>query len=192
MRLGILQNSKKKLRAQSAMEMLMLVALSIAFIVPIVMVFFGSTGARSQALSQVQANSVAQQISDASGEVWYQGNGSRKLILVNYPDQLYNISLSGDFILIPGKGAPTVNRTLLQDLKLRGREITVTLDLGERGYNQIVLTSPAPIVNGWALPYQKLDYPRSGAGRGNVRPGLAYILFENWGEYVNATRYESG
>ncbi len=171
-------------RGQSSMEMLMLVGLSLAFIVPIVLTFFSSSSVRTQTLAQVQANSLAQQMADTAGEVWYQGNGSQKGLLVSYPDYLWNISLSGNAI---DRSSPTWR----DEFKYKGREITVTLSMEDGTVSQIVTQTPAPVLNGWPAyrPQMALDQPRAGTqGSGHVRPGLVYLVFINQGDYVNITR----
>ncbi|MFH1095068.1 MAG: hypothetical protein V1728_02525 [Candidatus Micrarchaeota archaeon] len=160
----------------------MLVGLSLAFIVPIVLTFFSSSSVRTQTLAQVQANSLAQQMADTAGEVWYQGNGSQKGLLVSYPDYLWNVSLSGNDI---NRSDPSWR----DEFKYKGREITVTLAMEDGTVNQVVVQSPAPVLNGWSSyrPQMALDQPSAG-GTGHVRAGLVYLVFINQGDYVNITR----
>jgi hypothetical protein len=187
-------------RGQSAVETLVTVGIALAFIVPMVLIFFSSTGIRTQTLAQVQARGLAQQMADTAGEVWYQGNGSKKIALLSYPDRLLNISLGGDMLVDDaGKAAPcppanpgryTISDSLNNtQLHQASREIILTLDNGQSGTTQAVAVGPAMVCNAYGgVPARRLDYVPGKALGGPLSSGLVMLVFENKGDYVSITR----
>lgn len=166
-------------RGQSATEMLVTVGLALAFIFPLVLLFQSTSATRGQQITQLQAKGLAQQIADTAGQVWYQGNGSRKMLLVSYPDTLQKLELSGDWV-----PADQPER-----LKSDGREVVLTMDGGASGRLQVAASSPAPMKNAYGGQIrQSLSYGQSGL----LRPGLVVLVFVNAGDYVNVSRSPGG
>lgn len=178
-------------RAQAAIETLMMMGIVLAFIVPLVFVLYSSTGDRTQALNQVQAQALAQAMSDTAGEVWYAGNGTRRMVLVSFPAGLLNISLGGD--LVPKSSLP-----------MRGHEISVVLDNPPAGVDETMIVCPGPVrsepdfASDGLTPLSPSDKKKamlvqriSGPGS-HLRSGLVALIFENKGNYVNIIRQVQG
>ncbi len=174
-------------RGQAALETLLMVGIVFAFIVPLVFIFYSSTGARTQALNAVQAQALAQAMSDTAGEVWYGGNGTRMLMLVSFPSDMLNITLGGD--LVP----PAL-------LPMRGHEISIALDHPPQGVDEIMIVSPGPVRSvppvlspdgRQLLPSERdrtLLVQRISTPGSHLRSGLVALIFENRGDYVNIIR----
>ncbi|MDE1798043.1 MAG: hypothetical protein KGH63_01395 [Candidatus Micrarchaeota archaeon] len=176
-------------KGQSAVETMITVAVALAFILPMVILFLSSTSIRTQSLAITQAQGVAQQIADTAGEVWYAGNGSRKTLLVHYPDRLLNISLGGDTLLQSCPPAHGMAGTA-QQMQNASREVVLTLDNSPAGATQVAALTPAMVCNAYTSrgnPAQNLSYSPGRFG-GGVTGGLVMLIFENEGSYVNITR----
>ena len=183
------QTCGSSLRAQAAVETLMMMGLVITFMLPLILLFSSSTGQRSEALNSVQATALAQSLADTAGEVWYGGNGTQKLMLVSFPTDLKNISLGGDFL--PDSSLPSL-----------GHEITLTLDTAPVGVSDIVIESPGPVRS--VPPSYAPDgiTPLSNAQKNqtylaqkistnpnsHLSSGLVVLIFQNKGNYVNIIR----
>ena len=176
-------------RAQAAIETLLMMGVVIAFIMPMLFLFFSASNERISNLEQIQAKALAQEVSDQAGEVWYLGNGSRRMLLVNFPQDLRNLSLSGDH----------VNDSQLLDY---GREITVSLRVNPIGMRDLLINSPAPVrsrppptTGNCPQPANRLIpiedrklavYTNSPIP--TLRSGLVVLIFENNGTFVNIYR----
>lgn len=190
-------------KGQSAVEAMVTVGIAIAFILPMALLFFSSAGIRTQTLAQVQANGLAQQIADTAGEVWYAGNGSRKIVLLHYPDRLLSIQLGGDLLkddagnpapcppfVKPGAQPPTISPALYDEqLHRAGREVTLTMDNSLSGRTSITALSPALLCGTGLYAAQSLNYAPGRQPGSALTPGLVLVLFKNEGDYVNITRY---
>ncbi len=175
------------LRAQAALETLLMVGIVFAFVIPLVLVFFSSTGARTQALNEVQAMALAQVMSDTAGEVWYAGNGTRMMLLVSFPSDMHNISLGGDDVLD-------------SSLPMQGHEISIVLDNSPIGVDEIMIVAPAPVrsvppllaPDGTFLTQAEQNrtrlVQRVSQTSPRLRSGLVALIFENKGNYVNIIR----
>ena len=164
----------------------MTVGIVLAFIVPLVFIFYSSTGDRTQALNEVQAQALAQSLSDTAGDVWYAGNGTRRTVLVSFPADILNITLGGDL-------APPSN------------EMSIVLDHPPQGVDEIIIVSPGPVRS--VPPVFSPDGRRllsiseqnrthlvqyiMGPGS-HLRSGLVALIFENKGDYVNIIRQVQG
>ncbi len=178
-------------RAQAAVESLLLMGVVVAFVLPLVFLFFSTSAERVSALEQAQARALGQALSDRAGEVWYMGNGSRSMMLVNFPNGLRNISLAGD-------------RVGDSQLLSSGREITVSYLAPPAGRRDIVINSPAPVRSvppdfgrgGRALSQSEKAQAllvQTSAGPGTtLRSGLVAVIFVNNGTYVNILRQVYG
>ncbi len=188
---------------QSAVETLIMVGIAIAFILPMVLLFYSTAGIRTQTLSQVQAKGLAQQMADAAGEVWYEGNGSRKVLLLNYPDRLQSIRLGGDLLLddsgnpLPCPPAnlpypPPTSRIsaahLSEQLHAASREIIITLDNAPSSPTESVAIAPGMVCNAASSMAQRLDYAPGGRPGSWLPSGLVLLVFTNRGDYVSITR----
>jgi hypothetical protein len=87
-------------RGQAATEILVLAGFAIAFILPLALLFFSSSSAELSKASLAQAKISARTIADEAGEVYLQGPGAKKSILVNYPQGVVNGSLEGGLVVL--------------------------------------------------------------------------------------------
>ena len=65
--------------------MLVLVGFALIFIIPIAFLFLSASNNESDKTSVMQAKATARAIADNAGEVYLQGAGAKKQIVVNYP-----------------------------------------------------------------------------------------------------------
>ncbi|VVB56927.1 Uncharacterised protein [uncultured archaeon] len=169
-------------RAQASLETLLMMGIVLAFIVPLVLLFFSSSTEKVSVLEQTQARALAQSLSDTAGAVWYNGNGSRAMVLVDFPNNLRDLTLSGDF----------VNDS---DLLVQGHEISVSYLPPGGAAQDIVIVSPAPVRSLPPAndPRNQSKLAQRTAGPGSVlRSGLVVLIFQNNGTHVNILRKVQG
>ncbi len=94
------QKHKWNMRAQAAMELLILVGFALAFILPLAFLFISSSNAELSRLSIQQAKISARTIADEAGEMYLQGPFSKKTIYVNYPEGVANGSIEGGLVVL--------------------------------------------------------------------------------------------
>ncbi|MCX6772798.1 MAG: hypothetical protein NTV88_03440 [Candidatus Micrarchaeota archaeon] len=87
-------------RGQAALENLIMVGFALAFIVPLAFLFLSSTGTQSAKTSIDQAQVTARTIADTAGEIYLQGPGAKKTILVNYPDGVTGGSVGNGVVVL--------------------------------------------------------------------------------------------
>ncbi|MEM2137717.1 MAG: hypothetical protein QW568_01385 [Candidatus Anstonellaceae archaeon] len=88
------------LRGQAAAETLVLVGFALIFIVPLALLFLSTSGNELGKSSIAQAKSATRAIADYSGEVYLQGPGAKKSIVVNYPQGVLNGSVSEGLVVL--------------------------------------------------------------------------------------------
>jgi hypothetical protein len=94
------QSTARLLHAQAAIETLVMVGFAIAFIIPLALLFISTTGSETAKTSIAQAKASARLIAVEAGEIYLQGNGSRKTIAVNYPDGVINGSAADGLVVL--------------------------------------------------------------------------------------------
>ena len=173
----------KMLRGQSAVETLLIAGVGLLFLIPLVLMFYSSTNLGLEDLSRLQAKAMAQQISDAAGQVWYEGKGARRTILVNFPEGISNILLSPEI--------SRVGEFSYEENKAKGREIIIKIDDESGGQSQIVHVSPAPVFSriGAAGGDAKASLGYTRGVDGKLSPGLSVLIIKNEGTYVNIVRF---
>lgn len=85
-------------RAQASMELLVMVGFAIAFIVPLVLMFMSLSNSELGKTSISQAKISARMIANEAGEVYLQGPGAKKSILVNYPEGIRNARIDDGLV----------------------------------------------------------------------------------------------
>ena len=80
--------------------MLVLAAFAIAFILPLALLFLTASGTELSKTSVAQAKISARAIADEAGEVYLQGPGAKKTILVNYPQGVLNASVDSGLVIL--------------------------------------------------------------------------------------------
>ena len=88
------------LLGQAAAENLIMVGFALAFIIPLAFLFMSSTGAESSKTSIVQAKVTVRTIADAAGELYLQGAGAKKTILVNFPEGVKDSRVEGGLVVL--------------------------------------------------------------------------------------------
>lgn len=82
-------------KGQVAMETFVLVGFVIAFSIPIVLMLFAAANLRTEDVAIEQAMVTTKALADEANELWVQGNGSARVVYVNFPDKLKNITVKG-------------------------------------------------------------------------------------------------
>lgn len=82
------------------METLVLAGFALAFMVPLILLFLSTSGNELNKTALSQAKVTARTISDEAGEIYLQGPGAKKTILVNYPSGVLNGSAEGGIIML--------------------------------------------------------------------------------------------
>jgi hypothetical protein len=90
----------KFFRGQAALENLIMVGFALAFILPLAFLFLSSSGSQGAKTSIDQAQVTARTIADTAGDLYLQGPGAKKTILVNYPDGVINASVSNGAVVL--------------------------------------------------------------------------------------------
>ncbi|MFH1306255.1 MAG: hypothetical protein ABIH83_01180 [Candidatus Micrarchaeota archaeon] len=182
-------NKTKAKFGQAAVETLMILGIALVFIIPLVLIFYSSTTLKIQTLNQMQAKAMAQHISDTAGEVWYEGYGARRTILVNYPDGIMDVSLSGNEIICSID--PNGKLICPDEIKTKGRDIVLTLDDSTGGEVRVIVISPAPVKN---IPAGHVAHNLNYLERadGTLNPGSQVLIVKNEGQYVNIVRFVPG
>jgi hypothetical protein len=80
--------------------MLVLAGFAIVFIVPLAFLFLSSSNEEMAKSSLMQAKASVRTIADSAGEVYLQGAGARKDIVVNYPQGVADASVEGGMVVL--------------------------------------------------------------------------------------------
>ncbi|MFN3909623.1 MAG: hypothetical protein ACK4J0_00100 [Candidatus Anstonellaceae archaeon] len=86
------------MKAQVASESLILLGFITFFIIPLLFYFLSFSSEKLSFIGDYQILSLINQICDTAAEVWYQGPGAKKSIIVFYPMGIKNIILGGDTV----------------------------------------------------------------------------------------------
>ncbi|MCX8174790.1 MAG: hypothetical protein N3E51_01130 [Candidatus Micrarchaeota archaeon] len=87
-------------KGQSATELLVLAGFSVAFILPLVFLFMSSSNSELGKTAFSQAKATTRTIADEAGEIYLQGYGAKKTILVNYPQGVINGSAENGVVAL--------------------------------------------------------------------------------------------
>lgn len=85
-------------RAQASMELLVMVGFAIAFIVPLALMFMSISNSEMGKTALLQAKVSARTIANEAGEVYLQGPGAKKSVVVNYPEGIRNASVENGLV----------------------------------------------------------------------------------------------
>jgi len=88
------------MRGQAMTEMLVLVGFALVFIIPIAFLFITASNNELSKTSIMQAKATARAIADNAGEVYLQGPGARKHIVVNYPQGVTGATASDGVVVL--------------------------------------------------------------------------------------------
>ena len=85
---------------QATTEMLVLVGFALVFIIPIAFLFLTASNNELSKTSVMQAKATARTIADSAGEVYLQGPGAKKYIVVNYPQGVTGASVGSGAVVL--------------------------------------------------------------------------------------------
>lgn len=80
--------------------MLVLAGFAIVFIVPLAFLFLSSSNEEMGKASLMQAKASVRTIADSAGEVYLQGAGARKDIVVNYPQGVVDLQVENKMVVL--------------------------------------------------------------------------------------------
>jgi hypothetical protein len=80
------------------MEMLIMAAFALAFILPLAFLFLAASSSEMGKASLLQAKASVRTIANEAGEIYLQGPGAKKTILVNYPEGVKDGSVEGGVV----------------------------------------------------------------------------------------------
>jgi uncharacterized protein (UPF0333 family) len=98
-------------KAQAALESLIIIGFIVLLSIPIIFYFFLYSGEKLAQVADFQIESILGQIVDSATEVWYQGEGSSKIITLYIPPGITNIYFGGDSQIILPNQVITYNPT---------------------------------------------------------------------------------
>lgn len=87
-------------KAQSSFEMFVTVATFLAFSVPVILAVLAASQLRLEDLSLVHGATTVQLLSDDINEVYLQGNGARRSVLLDLPSATRNITVSDGMVVL--------------------------------------------------------------------------------------------
>ncbi|MBI2130318.1 hypothetical protein HYU10_00965 [Candidatus Woesearchaeota archaeon] len=90
----------RKKRAQSAVEMMIILAVGLAILIGILNIFFKANDSFSGQLESKKARAAVDAVADAAGMVYQQGVGSKTRVYVTLPENVNHINLTQRLVLI--------------------------------------------------------------------------------------------
>jgi hypothetical protein len=88
------------MKGQSSLEMFVMIGVAIVFIFPLALMFFTTSGVKVEDIGRLQAQNLANAIADESGKVCYQEMASKRVVLLNYPEKILNLTVNGTEVVI--------------------------------------------------------------------------------------------
>lgn len=88
------------MKGQAATEMLVTIGMVLIFIIPILLLLLVVAQLRFESLSEVQGSSAIRIIGDSINEVYIEGPGATKVVVVNLPTNTKNLTLTEKEITI--------------------------------------------------------------------------------------------
>lgn len=112
-------HGKHQSRGQAALENLIMVGFALAFILPLSFLFMSSTGSENSKTTIAQSKATARAIAEEAGELYLQGEGAKKTVLVNYPEGVTDSRISGNVVVLsvspePGRQLDIVSQTFAE------------------------------------------------------------------------------
>jgi len=93
-----MENARK--HGQAATELLVMFGFALVFIIPLAFLFLSATSNEIGKTSLMQAKATARSIADNAGEVYLQGAGARKYVVVNYPEGIKGASVADGLVML--------------------------------------------------------------------------------------------
>lgn len=90
----------RRMKGQSAIELLILVSFFLLFSIPLISMIYLQSNEGAQEASLIQAKQAAREIAEAANSVYVQGNGTNERITVIFPPGLQEIRANGREIVL--------------------------------------------------------------------------------------------
>jgi hypothetical protein len=96
-------------KGQAATETMVTIGMILVFVIPILLLLLVGAQARFESLSHVQASSVVRVIADSINEVYVEGPGASKVVVINVPTntQFLNITENEVVLRLETRSGPT-------------------------------------------------------------------------------------
>ncbi len=157
---GTKEAERKQMKGQAATESLVLLGFIIALSIPVALLLFANSNIQSENVAMTQAKISTSAIVDSANEVWAQGDGASRVVLVNYPSKLLGINVSE-------------------------REVTFRLD-SSQGAMDVSALGFANMSDGYGIGFGKLNDDRT-PGATYINAGLHDINITNNGTNIVVT-----
>ena len=92
--------SVTRMKGQAATETLVTIGMILVFVTPILLVLLVGAQAEFESLSHVQASSAVRIIADSINEVYLEGPGASKLVIVNIPSNAESLNISNNEVTL--------------------------------------------------------------------------------------------
>lgn len=93
-------SAARHLRGQASMELLITLGVVLAFTIPVIFLLFTITQVGYEDTAKAQADATARTLSDTLNFVYSQGEGAKRVILVNTPPSIQSITIGGGEIVV--------------------------------------------------------------------------------------------
>jgi len=90
----------KRIKAQSAIEYLMIIALTLGIIVPTSYLFFHYSSESNIQIVDAQLTEIGRTIIDTAESVYFSGTGSKIVLEINMPKSVYDVEILGNKELV--------------------------------------------------------------------------------------------
>mgnify|MGYP001101391779 FL=1 len=90
----------KRIKAQSAIEYLMIIALTLGIIVPTSYLFFRYSSESNIQIVDAQLTEIGRTIIDTAESVYFSGTGSKIVLEINMPKSVYDVEILGNKELV--------------------------------------------------------------------------------------------
>jgi uncharacterized protein (UPF0333 family) len=92
--------SARCLRGQASMELLITLGVVIAFTIPVVLLLLSVSSVGYEKAAKDQADASARSLADSINNVYAQGDGARRVVLLNAPSTTKEISIGGGEVVV--------------------------------------------------------------------------------------------
>ncbi|MFP3949580.1 MAG: hypothetical protein ACLFUZ_00590 [Candidatus Micrarchaeia archaeon] len=90
------QTASLSKKGQAATETMVTLGMILVFVIPILLLLLVGAQARFESLSHIQGGSVTRIVSDSINEVYIEGPGASKTVVVNFPSNARYLNITGD------------------------------------------------------------------------------------------------
>jgi len=90
----------RHMRGQASMEMLVTIGVVIAFTIPVVFLLLSVSSVGYEKAAKDQADASARSLADSINNVYAQGDGAKRVVLLNAPTSTQEISISDGEVIV--------------------------------------------------------------------------------------------